>query len=316
MEPIKSKSHGVMPSWIKGSADYSLAWNNVYVYDRNYMCAFCGSPGLGKSTSAIKAAWDLDRDYQGKPRFSLDNVVWTPEEFLLKINSDLPHGTVIVWDEVGVGINTREWYSMTNRLISKVHQLFRHKCFIVFYTVPSFDYVDSQVRKLFHAKYEMKYVNPVTQRAEGVFFQLKDMGGSEPWAIRLRVNRSDRFPNWKSIVTKISFALPPTSIVKAYKAKKELISADWYSIYSEQMKVMKKQLDDRTNIKLDMNALYNRALACINELWKANRRDRVDAGRIRMKLKIGEAPSKQLAKMINDDLAAGKIAGGAPPLTI
>jgi hypothetical protein len=278
------------------------------------MCAFCGPTGLGKSISAIKAGWDIDRDEYGKPRFSLDNIVWTPEEFLIKVNSNLPFGTVIVWDEVGVGINTREWYSMTNRLISKVHQLFRHKRLIVFYTLPSFGYVDSQVRKLFHAKYEMKYVDPSKNRAEAMFFELKDYGGNEPWAIRLRVNRNKRFPEWKSILNKVYFALPPASLVQAYEAKKELISADWYSIYAEQMKVMKKQLEDRANMKLDMTTLYNYVKDHIGEFLKAKRNDRVDEGRIRMRLKIGEAPSRQLAKMINDDIAAGKIAGVPLPL--
>jgi len=111
--------------------------------NKNFLCVVCGETGSGKSFSTIKMAEDFD------PNFSLDNLVFNAKDFM-KVVQRAKKGSVIIFDEAGVGMPSREWMTQSNRLLSFVIQTFRHKNLIVYFTVPDFGMVDAQARKLFH----------------------------------------------------------------------------------------------------------------------------------------------------------------------
>lgn len=70
------------------------------------------------------------------------------------INSgNLKSGSAILWDEAGIDISSKNWQSLTNKLINFLLQTFRHKQFILIFTSPYLDYVDASTRKLFHAEF-------------------------------------------------------------------------------------------------------------------------------------------------------------------
>ena len=107
---------------------------------------FVGQTGTGKSYAAMSLAEHLD------PSFDISRIVFSAEEFVSILNNDesLVKGSVIVWDEAGVGMPAREWYSLSNKVISYVVQTFRVKGYILIMTTPSMKYIDSQIRSLFH----------------------------------------------------------------------------------------------------------------------------------------------------------------------
>jgi len=107
---------------------------------------FVGQTGTGKSYAAMSLAEHLD------PGFDIGRVVFSADEFIniLNIDESLVKGSVIMWDEAGVGMPAREWYSLSNKVISYVVQTFRVKGYILIMTTPSMKYIDSQIRSLFH----------------------------------------------------------------------------------------------------------------------------------------------------------------------
>jgi energy-coupling factor transporter ATP-binding protein EcfA2 len=123
--------------------------------DKNCLVLICGSTGSGKSFSAIKIALAID------PEFDLDShLVFTAKGFLDLLNSDkLKHGQVIIWDEAGVGIPAREWYSILNKAVGYVLQTFRHLNLCVIFTVPDLSFVDISLRKLFHFYFETQTID-------------------------------------------------------------------------------------------------------------------------------------------------------------
>jgi hypothetical protein len=121
--------------------------------NQNFLLICCGATGTGKSYASLSKAEDI------QPGFPIENVVFTAEEFMNRINSgDLKNGDVLVWDEAGVGIPSKEWYSISNKAINYVFQTFRNMNLVVIMTTPSFDYVDSGIRKLFHGYMETQKV--------------------------------------------------------------------------------------------------------------------------------------------------------------
>lgn len=128
--------------------------NRLHKRNKNWLAIVCGETGSGKSYTALKIAKAID------PSFNIDRVVFTVKEFMELVTSKkIKRGMVIVFDEAGVQIASREWYSLRNKSINYVLQTFRHQNLGVIFTTPTFDFIDKQTRKLFHAYIETQKIN-------------------------------------------------------------------------------------------------------------------------------------------------------------
>lgn len=127
--------------------------------NKNLLIAICGQTGSGKSYCALTVA-KLICD-----RFNIRiHVIFTIEQFMELLQSGkLKRGDVVIWDEAGVGIPSREWYSISNKAINYVLQTFRHLNLCVIFTMPSFDYIDKQTRLLFHVYIETQRIDYETK---------------------------------------------------------------------------------------------------------------------------------------------------------
>ena len=151
-----------------------------YVHDRikknkNFLCAFTGSTGSGKTYSALRFAQKLD------PTFTPENrVAFTPKRFMQILNGgELKVGSVILFEEAGVALNSRKWQSKANILVNFVMQTFRHRNYIVIFTAPDFSFVDVSTRKLFHACFETVNIDKKKQMCfvKPLFIQVNQRSG-------------------------------------------------------------------------------------------------------------------------------------------
>jgi hypothetical protein len=110
---------------------------------RHFIVMIVGEPRSGKSYSALRIAELVDQD------FSLDNLVYSPAEFL-KLVKTREEGNVIVFDEAGVKIFSREWQSKMNKALAKVFQILGYKHLGIILTFPSVMFVDKAIRRLFN----------------------------------------------------------------------------------------------------------------------------------------------------------------------
>ena len=136
--------------------DYSLV---RYIHKRiknnkNFLCTITGPTGSGKSWTALSIAELLD------PEFTVDRVIFRGRDLMKLINEgNLKPGSVIIWDEAGIDLSNRNWQSLTNKMLNALLQTFRHKNFILFFTVPYHDFIDVSSKKLFHADFETQRIN-------------------------------------------------------------------------------------------------------------------------------------------------------------
>ena len=127
-----------------------MVQDRVLKRNKNWLAAFCGATGSGKSYASISIAAAVD------PSFTVKNrLVFTAKQFMALLNSGtLEKGCAVIFDEAGVGIPARDWYSVQNKLISYIMQTFRTDNLAVLFTMPSFDFIDVNARKLFHHYFE------------------------------------------------------------------------------------------------------------------------------------------------------------------
>lgn len=120
----------------------------LYQYNKNWLAIICGETGSGKSYSALKIAETAD------PTFTAERVVFSAPQFIRLLGKKLKKGNIVVFDEAGVGMPAREWYSISNKTLGYILQTFRHQNLGVIFTTPDFSFMDVQARKLFHSYFE------------------------------------------------------------------------------------------------------------------------------------------------------------------
>ncbi len=203
--------------------------------NKNFMCCITGPTGSGKTYSALKFAEQWDKN------FTSDNIVFTPKAFVDLLNSGtLKKGSVIVADEFGVSMNSRNWQSVANQVINYVLQTFRSRNYIVLFTSPDFSFIDVSARKLFHCH----------MMTEGINFK-QEFCNIKPYMLQVNQRSGDIYYKYlKTVIegigtkklNKIEVGLPSKKLIKDYEKKK-------FAFVSELNKEIEEKLNEKKEDK-------------------------------------------------------------------
>lgn len=147
----------------KKITDGTRLWVN-YIKNRikqnkNFLGVFIGQTGSGKSLASIELGDLIENGNLPK-----ENILFKASKFLARLDDGLndktlPKGSVIIWDEAGIGLNAKKWQSKTNKIINSVIQTFRNENIIVLFTVPYLSFIDPDSRKLIHAFFQTQKID-------------------------------------------------------------------------------------------------------------------------------------------------------------
>lgn len=208
-----------LKSKLVGEKDGKVVINSIFTYairrsllrGENFVGIITGRTRSGKSFTALRMCMEID------PDFSIDRVVFSAQEFMDLLHSGkLKAGDMILWDEAGVGIATRDWYSILNKSINYVLQTWGHKNIGLILTVPDMSFVDSQTRKLVNIHFKTIRLIRSENYARLKAYYLSPMG-KDTKLVRPRYYIGGR----KFDVTTVEVKKPPTKIVNRYLKKKE-----------------------------------------------------------------------------------------------
>ena len=185
----------------------------LLLQNKNWLCVFCGGTGSGKSYSAMTLATNID------PTFNTDKLVFKAEDFIRLLNSGkLKKGDCILFDEAGVGMPARDWYTISNKAIGYLLQTFRNLNLAVIFTVPNLNYIDGQARGLFHHYIETQKILYKEKLVHAKLFTIRVNRTGKLFFIypKLRPKGSKK----KIIIKEIYFRLPSPELINAYEKKK------------------------------------------------------------------------------------------------
>lgn len=120
-----------------------------------YLASIDGRHRSGKSLTACMIAYLIDPTFWDNME---SRIVHSPAEFMAaveRIKRDNIKGAVIIVDEAGVSMSSSDWYEKMLKTVTKVVQFFGYLYVIVFFVAPTKDFVDSRLRKMFHAYYKV-----------------------------------------------------------------------------------------------------------------------------------------------------------------
>jgi len=146
-------------------------YRRVHELKFNYLGMITGKHRVGKSLTGVSLAHALDPTFEENLE---TRVVYYKEGFmsaLSEIKDKNIIGGAIIWDEAGLGIASRDWYSNANKTLSKCIQIFGRYRPIVFFITPDMSYIDSQVRKLYHGFFDVS-------RFDNLYSTMKPLGVS------------------------------------------------------------------------------------------------------------------------------------------
>lgn len=187
--------------------------------NKNFICAVTGPTGSGKSWTTLSMAQQLDED------FNIDRIVFKAKDLMALINSNtLTKGSVIVWDEAGIDLSNRNWQSTMNKVMNYLLQTFRHKNFILFFTVPYSDFVDATTRKLFHAEFTTIGINKRLKTCSIKPKMLQYNASLKKWyakylIVRIKDIGASKIKRWR--VKK-----PTEELIKHYESKKQEFTSE------------------------------------------------------------------------------------------
>jgi len=191
------------------NVDIIVSWVKKRISEnRNNSIVFTGQTGSGKSYSAIALAEKLD------PGFNVNRIVFDVKSFLKLSTSNLPKGSVLIFDDAGVNLSSRDWAQLSVKVFSKFAQNSRYLNLTYIYTVPSMSYIEKISRELVNLYFE-------STKVQG------DMKVLEPFTpFRGSSQLGFRFPkiwigNIPITIKKMHFELASKDLLEAYEKSKQ-----------------------------------------------------------------------------------------------
>jgi len=256
----------------------------------------------GKSFTALRLCMEIDKN------FTIDNVVFSTREFMELLHSGkLKPGSMILWDEAGVGIATRDWYSMLNKSLNYVLQTWGHQSIGLILTVPDFSMVDSQTRKLVNMHFKtMKLVRSRNITRLKPYF-LTPMEKSETKRVRPRYDIGGK----KLDIEYIEVKKPPTIMVNQYLKKKEAFTTRLNDSVLFDIKQVEGAKQQELNKTISDEDLLSKAWELLkNEVFVKNGKRRINVYIIKKRLKV----TMSRATYIQDKLLEKATNDNYPPL--
>lgn len=220
--------------------------NRIHVRNTNYNMVFLGEPGSGKSWAGLRMASKLNPKFVKNPI-----VVFSVQDYLMMIKNNLvKKGDVIIFDEVGVAVNKKLWWSVINRAANLTFQTVRNRNFVTIFTTPFPDYVDSDTRKLFQVFFKYKKSMDKSQMRVFSAYKIK----FNDFYHKYMYSRYKFSVNGELLeLNEVLFKKPKPDLIRKYEALKKEFQTNLYkSVFEE---VIKATSSDSEQWKLKVDGL-------------------------------------------------------------
>jgi len=216
--------------------------NRITRKNKNWLCVICGETGSGKSFLGGRICELIDPTFlptiieKGiKSRVAIGDAA---ELNRILQSGTLKRGDMVMFDEAGVAIGSRDWFMEMNKATMYILQTFRHFNIGVIFTVPYMTLVDKQARTLFHTYLECLSINYNTNKVIVKPFELQP----NPYE-GITYKKYPRFDS--KILTRFKVCKPSIKFINMYEPLKKELSQK----LGDRMTVIKKRLEIKEKIR-------------------------------------------------------------------
>lgn len=197
---------------------------------------FTGETGSGKSYAALRVAANMDKD------FSEERVVFDTAEFMKLLNSRPPAGSVIMFDEAGLGNSNMDWHDEQQVLFGKTAQSMRYRGIAVEYTVPRLPFINNTTRQLIQILFES---TAIRGRMKPFFIRpAANKNDNKPWYYYPTVTYVQNFHVYMKQIRVVNFDMPKRWLYIPYEKKKDAYLTAFYEGIEEKLKADEKGTEE------------------------------------------------------------------------
>lgn len=236
--------------------------SRMYKKNQNWIAVVVGAVGSGKTYYALRCAYEM----MGNNFDPFHHLIFTIEEFMEKLNNnDFKKGEVIVFEEAGVNISSKDWQSRANKNINFVLQTCRHRNFSIIFTLPMYKFLDNSTRALIHTAF---VTNEIDYKKELNYCKVYDFKID---ALRDKQAKTI-FPKfWVGgvLITmkRLPFKLPPEHVVDVYEDRKLKFTNELNKKIEEEIKIEKKEKEKKAIV-------CDECIVCGNYSWEYRKKDK------------------------------------------
>jgi len=135
-----------------GEGEFFCKWmkRRLIIENKNVLSAELGPTGSGKSYRDLRKA-QIWYKYQFNEDFPVENICFGVEQVMkLLASGKLRRGEVIIVEEAGVNLGSRDWQSKMSKMFNYILQSFRSMNLALFLNLPYLSMLDVQARNLLH----------------------------------------------------------------------------------------------------------------------------------------------------------------------
>lgn len=189
---------------------------------KNCLIPFTGATGSGKSLSTISLMIGLYLYRHGKMpsvEYITHHVKFKSLEIMKSFNDEnLTKKETWSWDEAGVDAGHKTHSTVSNRVIGWLIQTFRNLQQVVFFTVPSINFLDATIRKMLHISVETRTIDKSKKMCICKPLMLQyNARQDEIYYHNITYPRKDGFFD---VIDLMGIPLPPKEYVNAYETEK------------------------------------------------------------------------------------------------
>ncbi|MFD1515708.1 hypothetical protein [Halomarina rubra] len=262
------------------------AWNRMHRHNQNWMAAFCGETGSGKSMAALRVCEVLD------PDFGMDQVAFSVEEVLeLVVDDSYGPGSMILFEEASVGASNHNWYEKANQVLGQVMETWRHQNRGLVFTLPAFSRLDKTARSRVHNYAAMKEIDRIRKLSAGKFYNVEE----DEFSGELR----RPFPRINGVKYEwMKFNLPSADLTQRYEARKSEFTTDLNQELLDELREENAEEEDDELTPKDVVTEIDRSNSLSDYIKTIPSGDYIDRDLLRAEYGVSEAESKQVKSLL------------------
>ena len=265
-------------------------------HNKNVLSAELGPTGSGKSYRDLRKV-ELWYEYYFKEKFPTENICFGIASVIDRLSKgNLRRGEVLIVEEAGVNLGSRDWQSKFSKMFNYILQSFRSMNIALFLNLPYLSMLDSQARHLLHYYAESVGIDYKTgiNKCKPFFIQVAQ-GTGKIYRHYPMVRLNGR--NIK--VKRFNYSMPSKYLIDAYEAKKE-----------KYLKGLMKEFSDKVNGKEKENRPSDLAFKCYD---KASKEQKTHT-KIGIEMGISQTHVSRLIKGVEKWLKPHEIEGIVAPV--
>jgi len=236
----------------EGKITNGILYNRMVRNNKNFLCAFTGPTGSGKSWSCLRFC-ELWYERKFNQPFPKENICFHTHDVMERlVHGNLKRGELLILEEAGTSMGSLDFQNKISKLFNYILQTFRSRNLGLVLNLPYVSMLNKQTRMLLHMKFQTIEIDKQKKKCwlKPLMIQINQMTRKDYNKFPRAIMDGVSVP-----IQQIGFSQPSDRLIEEYEDKKhEFVSSiskdvlnDMRRIQSEKRKPLTEKQEKIVN---------------------------------------------------------------------